>query len=111
MTPDRILVEVVHARPERQLVVAVELPVGASAGDAVRASGIAAQFPGLDVEHAPLGIYGRRIERDHPLAPGDRVEIYRPLAADPKEVRRRLAAEGRTMGGKRRLPRRRAAPQ
>ena len=111
MTPDRILVEVVHARPERQLVVAVELPVGASAADAVRASGIAAQFPGLDVEHAPLGIYGRRVDRDHRLAPGDRVEIYRPLAADPKEVRRRLAAEGKTMGGKRRQPRRPATRQ
>ena len=111
MTPDRILVEVVHARPERQLLLAVELPVGASAADAVRASGIAAHFPGLDVEHAQLGIYGRRVERDHRLAPGDRVEIYRPLAADPKEVRRRLAAEGRTMGGKRRLPRRPGARQ
>jgi putative ubiquitin-RnfH superfamily antitoxin RatB of RatAB toxin-antitoxin module len=111
VTPDRILVEVVHARPERQLLLAVELPVGASAADAVRASGIAGHFPGLDVEHAPLGIYGKRVERDHRLAPGDRVEIYRPLAADPKEVRRRLAAEGRTMGGKRRLPRRPGARQ
>jgi putative ubiquitin-RnfH superfamily antitoxin RatB of RatAB toxin-antitoxin module len=111
VTIERILVEVVHARPERQVVVAVELPVGASAGEAVRASGIAAQFPGLDVESAPLGIYGRRIERDHRLAPGDRVEIYRPLAADPKEVRRRLAVEGRTMGGKRRLTRKPSRPQ
>src|SRR5215470_434463 len=99
---DRILVEVVHAGHGRQVVLAVELPVGACAGDAVRASGIGAQFPGLDVEHAPLGIYGKRVERGRVLAAGDRVEIYRPLTADPREVRRRLAAQGKTMGGRRR---------
>jgi hypothetical protein len=100
--PDRILVEVVHARPGKQLVLAVELPRGASAGDAVRASGIAAHFPDLDLERAPLGVHGRRVAREHALAPGDRVEIYRPLVADPKEVRRRLAAQGKTLGGGRR---------
>jgi uncharacterized protein len=98
---DRILVEVVHAQPGKQVVLAVELPSGASAADAVRASGIAAHFAGLDVERAPLGIYGRRVTREHPLSAGDRVEIYRPLTADPKEVRRRLAAEGKTMGRRR----------
>lgn len=95
---DRILVEVVHAQPGRQLVLAVELPVGATAGDAVRCSGIAGHFPGLDVERAPLGIYGRRVAREHVLGAGDRVEIYRALSADPKEVRRRLAEQGKTMG-------------
>jgi putative ubiquitin-RnfH superfamily antitoxin RatB of RatAB toxin-antitoxin module len=95
---DRILVEVVHAQPGRQLVLAVELPVGATAADAVRCSGIAGHFPGLDVEHAPLGIYGRRVAREHVLGAGDRVEIYRSLTADPKEVRRRLAEQGGTMG-------------
>ena len=99
---DRILVEVVHARPGKQIVVAVELPVGASAGDAVRASGIGAHFPELDVDRAPLGIYGKRVVRERPLVAGDRVEIYRPLTADPKDVRRRLAAQGKTMGGRRR---------
>jgi putative ubiquitin-RnfH superfamily antitoxin RatB of RatAB toxin-antitoxin module len=98
---DRILVEVVHASPGKQVVLAVELPIGASAGDAVRASGIAGHFPGLDVEGAPLGIYGRRVGREQLLAAGDRVEIYRPLTADPREVRRRLAAQGKTMGGRR----------
>jgi putative ubiquitin-RnfH superfamily antitoxin RatB of RatAB toxin-antitoxin module len=98
---DRILVEVVHARPGRQVVLAVELPIGASAGDAVRASGIGAQFPDLDLERAPIGIYGKRVGRERLLVAGDRVEIYRPLTADPKEVRRRLAAQGKTMGGRR----------
>jgi uncharacterized protein len=103
--PDRILVEVAHVRPDKQLVLAVELPIGATVADAVRASGIAAYFPDVDVEQAPVGIYGKRVARDRRLQAGDRVEIYRPLAADPKEVRRRLAAQGRTMGG-RRAPRR-----
>ena len=97
---DHILVEVVYVQPGKQMVVAVDVPVGATAGDAVRASGIAQHFAGLDVEHAPLGIYGKRVPREHRLAAGDRVEIYRPLTADPKEVRRRLAAEGKTMGGR-----------
>jgi putative ubiquitin-RnfH superfamily antitoxin RatB of RatAB toxin-antitoxin module len=99
--PERILVEVAHVRPEKQLVLAVELPVGATVADAVRASGIGTYFPDLDLEQAPVGIYGRRVARDRVLKPGDRVEIYRPLAADPKEVRRRLAAQGKTMGRRR----------
>jgi uncharacterized protein len=99
--PERILVEVAHVRPDKQLVLAVELPVGATVADALRASGIGAYFPDLDLEHAPLGVYGKRVARDRVLQPGDRVEIYRPLAADPKEVRRRLAAQGRTMGRRR----------
>jgi uncharacterized protein len=98
---DRILVEVVYARSDRQVVIAVELPVGACAGDALRACGLNLRFPDLDLEHAPIGIYGRRVTRDQRLLPGDRVEIYRPLAADPKEVRRRLAAQGKTMGRRR----------
>jgi putative ubiquitin-RnfH superfamily antitoxin RatB of RatAB toxin-antitoxin module len=99
---DRMIVEVVCALPEKQVVLAVDLPRGASAGDAVHASGIAAHFPDLDIANAPLGVYGRRVPREHTLAPGDRVEIYRPLIADPKEVRRRLAAQGKTMGSRRR---------
>lgn len=97
----RILVEVVHAGTGKQVVLAVDLPIGATVGDAVRASGIGTHFPGLDVEHAPLGIYGKRVGRERLLSAGDRVEIYRALTADPKEVRRRLAAQGKTMGGRR----------
>jgi len=108
---DRILVEVVYAQPGKQVVLAVDLPVGACAGDAVRLSGIATHFAGLDLEHAPLGVYGKRVPREHPLAAGDRVEIYRPLTADPKEVRRRLAAQGKTMGGRRTRERRRTDHQ
>jgi len=79
----RLRVEVVRALPGRQDVVAVELEQGAT----VHAALLAAGMP-LD---QPLGIYGRRVALDARLADGDRVEIYRPLRADPKEARRRRA--------------------
>jgi hypothetical protein len=79
----RLRVEVVRALPGRQDLVAVELEQGAT----VHAALLAAGMP-LD---QPLGIYGRRVALDARLADGDRVEIYRPLRADPKEARRRRA--------------------
>jgi hypothetical protein len=64
--------------------VSLELPSGAAVRDAVRASG-------FGTENQAVGIFGKRVALDHPLAEGDRVEIYRPLAMDPKEARRRRA--------------------
>jgi putative ubiquitin-RnfH superfamily antitoxin RatB of RatAB toxin-antitoxin module len=84
-------IEVVYARPERQRLVTVELAAGATARDAVRASGLAAEFPGDDLEQAPLGVFGRDCADGTVLRAGDRVEIYRPLQVDPKEARRRRA--------------------
>jgi putative ubiquitin-RnfH superfamily antitoxin RatB of RatAB toxin-antitoxin module len=92
-----IRVSVAYAERERQTLIDVELPVGATAAEAVRCSGIRDQHPGIAAD-APLGIHGRRVEAGEVLADGDRVELYRPLPADPKETRRRLAREGRTMG-------------
>jgi putative ubiquitin-RnfH superfamily antitoxin RatB of RatAB toxin-antitoxin module len=77
-------VEVVYAEPEGARVVILELPSGAAVRDAVLASG-------FGVESEAVGIFGKRVALDHPLADGDRVEIYRPLAMDPKEARRRRA--------------------
>ena len=77
-------VEVVYARPDGAHVVSLDLPNGATVRDAVLASG-------LKVENQSVGIFGKRLPLDHPLAEGDRVEIYRPLAMDPKEARRRRA--------------------
>lgn len=91
----QIRVEVVCALPERQRVIALEVEEGCTVGEAVRRSGIAAEFPGLDLAAAPLGIFGRVVPGDQRLADGDRVEIYRPLIADPKAVRRaRATAKG-----------------
>ncbi|HET7569306.1 MAG TPA: RnfH family protein [Gammaproteobacteria bacterium] len=93
-------VEVAYALPERQWLALVEVQPDATALDAARAAIAARELPPLDLDSHVLGIFGKKIEPDHPLRAGDRVEIYRPLKADPKEVRRALAAAGKTMGRK-----------
>ena len=91
-------VEVAYATPEAQAIIPVEVHKGATAADAVRQSGIESQFPEIDIENSKLGIFGRRVKPQFVLHEGDRVEIYRPLTADTKVVRRELAAMGKTMG-------------
>lgn len=93
-----IEVEVVYALPERQELIALTVPDGATVGEAIAASGIEARFPEEDLTRLPTGIWGRRAGCDRRLADGDRVEIYRPLRMDPREARRRLAAHGKAMG-------------
>lgn len=73
--------------------VVVAVAAGATAGDAIRASGFVERFPGLAAIPPAIGIWGRRCAADAHLAEGDRVELYRPLAVDPKEARRRRAKE------------------
>lgn len=97
-TDEFMTVEVAYATPDKQLIVTVEVPTGATAAEAVRMSGIEEHFTGIDLEKDPLGIFGRKVKRDRILQPGERVEIYRPLQADPKHVRRELAKLGKTMG-------------
>ena len=82
-------VEVACATPERAVLVEVEVPVGTTAEEAVRRSGVLAQFPDLEV--AGLGIFGRAVPPDHRVEEGDRVEIHRPLSLGPREARRRRA--------------------
>lgn len=95
---DIIHVEVAYARPERQLVIAVEVPRGTTAIEAVRLSGIEQEFPEIAPGSQRLGVFGKLCKNDRPLNPGDRVEIYRPLVVDPREARRELAAAGKSMG-------------
>ncbi|WP_018953498.1 RnfH family protein [Thioalkalivibrio sulfidiphilus] len=90
-------VEVAYARPDTQLILEVIVPEGATVEDALRASGIDARFPEIDLEAAKVGIFGKLTKRDTVLKPRDRVEIYRPLFADPKEVRKQRAAAGKRM--------------
>ena len=82
-------VEVAYATPERQEIVPVELPEGATMLEAVRESAIGQLFPGLDAERADMGIFGKvvKVPADHILREGDRVELYRPLKIDPKQAR------------------------
>jgi uncharacterized protein len=85
-----VVVTVVYAESERAIEIEVRLGAGATVADAIEGSGIAARIPAA--ASAPVGIFGKRVRRDATLAPGDRVEIYRPLIADPKTLRRRRAA-------------------
>lgn len=84
-------VEVAYARPEAQPCVHLELPAGLAVRDAIRESGLLKRFPEIDLAVNKVGVYGRLCTLDDPLREGDRVEIYRPLMADPKEARRRRA--------------------
>ena len=83
-------VEVVYALAHEQVSVVLSLPAGSTAADAVHRSGLVGRFP--EIARAPFGVYGRVVAGDAPLCDGDRVEIYRPLMADPKQARRRRAA-------------------
>ncbi len=85
-------VEVAFATPERQLIIKVLVPPGTTVAQAIEASAIRDQFPQIECEPV-VGIFSRIVMLDDPLSTGDRVEIYRPLIADPKETRRRKAAE------------------
>ena len=99
MTDERTMipVEVAYATPERQLILEVMVPAGSEARDAVMASTIDRYFPDLDREQADLAIWGKLARPGQKLEAGDRVEILRPLIADPKEGRRKRAAEGKRM--------------
>ncbi|WP_189535208.1 RnfH family protein [Paludibacterium paludis] len=91
---ETVRVEVALATPERQALIALEVPAGTTAAEAVALSGIAARFPSLDVAAMPLGIFGKTVPGSRVLIERDRVELYRPLIADPKTVRRdRVEAE------------------
>ena len=84
-------IEVVYALPGRKVLRRVALPEGSTLADAIRASGLAGEFP--EIGSARAGIYGKPAAADSVLRDRDRVEIYRPLRADPKEVRRKRAAK------------------
>ena len=90
-----INVEVAYAEPERQLIIPVNVDLGTTIGGAIVQSGIMMEFPELDIENSKVGIFGKASTMVTPLKDGDRVEIYRPLIADPKEVRRQRAAQGK----------------
>ncbi len=95
---DGASVEVVYALPDVQRVVRLALSPGLTAGEAVEQAGLAQEFPEIAAGPLVLGIFGARIEPGRRLEPGDRVEICRPLAADPRELRRERLRQGRVMG-------------
>ena len=92
-----INIEVVYALADVQALIKKEVPDGSTVMDGIEASGILAKFPALDLSAHKLGIFGKLTKPDTVLRDKDRIEIYRPLIADPKEVRRRRAEEGKVM--------------
>jgi len=87
----KIRIEVVLAMPDKQELVALEVDPGTSLADAIELSGVVRMFEGFELDLARVGIFGRKARQEQVLREGDRVEIYRPLIADPKEVRRQRA--------------------
>ena len=98
-----IEVEVAWAEPSRQVMRRVSVPAGTTLREAVRAAGLHAETGEARGETLDVGVFGRRLDPDTEVQAGDRVEIYRPLRADPKELRRiraRMQREGRGRRGR-----------
>lgn len=95
MADTLIEIEVVHAGLERQVLLAVQVPVGSTVYQALLISGIGQAFAQLDLATCPVGIFGKRVSdpQVRVVQAGERVEIYRALLADPKEIRRLRAAK------------------
>ncbi|MBS4096988.1 MAG: RnfH family protein [Sulfuricella sp.] len=92
---DDITVEVAYALPHRQTLLQVRVGADATVAEAIEQSGILKKLPELDPAHLQVGIYGKAATLGAGLRDKDRIEIYRPLIADPKEVRKKRAAEGK----------------
>ena len=93
MMPDEILVEVAYALPEEQVIISIEVPKKINIKQAIEKSGIQKKFPEIDLSKNKVGIFGKQTTLDHLLSDRDRIEIYRPLILDPKEMRRKRAAK------------------
>jgi len=94
---EKIMIEVAYALPDKQIIIPVLVSEGISVKQAIELSGILTKFEGIDLSSNLVGIFGKLTTLDKILRNLDRIEIYRPLAADPKEIRRKRVAEGRGM--------------
>jgi hypothetical protein len=94
---ETITVEVAYATPEEQRIISLEVLPGVTLRQAIEQSGILEHFSQIDLANAKVGIFGKLKKLDETLRAGDRVEIYRPLIADPKQVRKQRAAAGKAM--------------
>jgi putative ubiquitin-RnfH superfamily antitoxin RatB of RatAB toxin-antitoxin module len=88
---DLIPVQVCYATDKLEILIDLEVEQGATIAQAIAQSGIAARLPGVDLAAHPVGIFSKKKTPDTVLRPRDRIEIYRPLIADPKTTRRRRA--------------------
>jgi len=99
MPTDRatIRVEVAYAKLHEQVLLELDVQTGTTAQQAIERSGTLQRFPEIDLKQNKIGIFGKATKLDARLQEGDRVEIYRPLIADPKEQRKKRAAAGKQM--------------
>jgi putative ubiquitin-RnfH superfamily antitoxin RatB of RatAB toxin-antitoxin module len=86
-------IEIAYAEPQRGIVKTLHLPPGSRVADALRLAALDPDFTGVDLANSALGIFGRLTRSDQALKEGDRIELYRPLAADPKIARRARAKQ------------------
>lgn len=92
------MVEVSYASTREQLIISVKVPIDFNVKQAIEKSGIQKKFPGIDLGKNNVGIFGKQTTLEQSLKNKDRIEIYRPLIIDPKELRRKKAAEGEKKG-------------
>jgi len=97
MNDEQINVEIAYATKDKQLLLEVNINNTATVEDAIRKSGILGEFPEIDLSVNKVGIFSKLTKLDKPLKNKDRIEIYRKLIADPKEVRKQRAAQGKRM--------------
>lgn len=94
---EQMRVEVVYALPNKQDIVVIGLDEGATVLQAIERSGLLEKYPEIDLSKNKLGVFAKLVKLETVLRHRDRVEIYRPLIADPKAVRKQRAAEGKVM--------------
>lgn len=94
---DTISVEIAYALPEEQRLLTVSVSEGMEIKDVIESSDILELYPELELDKLDVGIFGKMARMNQKVRDRDRIEIYRPLIADPKEVRKRRAAEGKRL--------------
>ncbi|NTS75583.1 RnfH family protein [Catenovulum sp. SM1970] len=98
MSQNKIQIEVVFALPQKQSLLVVEVDEGETIENCIKASGILALYPEIDLAKNKVGVWSRNRKLTESINEGDRIEIYRPLIADPKEIRRRRAEKAKEEG-------------
>ncbi|MDO6619893.1 MULTISPECIES: RnfH family protein [unclassified Shewanella] len=91
-------VDVIYALPTQQKIISVNVLPGTTFIEAVKQSNIVSFFPEIDLAKVKLGVFSRQVKHDEVLVSGQRIEIYRPLIADPKDVRRKRAEKAKEEG-------------
>ena len=94
---EKIMIEVAYALPDKQIIIPVLVNEGISVKEGIELSGVLTKFEGIDLSSNLVGIFGKLTTLDKTLRDHDRIEIYRPLAADPMEIRRKRVAESKEM--------------